>query len=292
MAVNEDILIQKATSSESQSVRKFRIEASKGWISLGLREVWAYRELLYFLVWRDVKVRYKQTALGAAWVIIQPVMTMIVFSIFFGKLGKIPSDGIPYPLFSFAGLLPWGFFAGGLGKASDSLVGSSNLIKKVYFPRLIIPLSSALSGLPDFGIAFLVMLAIMLFYGVIPSFLSIFLLPLFLILALITSLGVGLWLSALNVKYRDIRYTVPFIVQFWMFATPIAYPASLIPEPWRTVFAINPMVGVVEGFRWLLVGTGSAPGPVFIVSTLASLAILVSGAYFFRRSEKKFADIV
>jgi len=268
-----------------------RIKPSKGWVSLKLGELWQYRELLYFLTWRDIKVRYKQTALGAAWAIIQPVMTMIVFSLFFGKLGKIPSDGVPYPIFSFAALVPWTFFANGLSQSSNSLVGSSNLIKKVYFPRLAIPIATVLSGLLDFVLAFVVLLAMMLYYGVVPTVNTLWL-PLFLLLAVVTSLGVGLWLSALNVQYRDVRYVVPFLTQFWMFATPIAYPSSLLHEPWRTIYALNPMVGVVEGFRWALLGTNTAPGPIIAASSFAALLILISGAFYFRRMERTFADVV
>jgi lipopolysaccharide transport system permease protein len=268
-----------------------RIRPSRGWVSLKLEELWEYRELLYFLVWRDVKVRYKQTVLGAAWAILQPLLTMVVFSLFFGKLGKIPSDGLPYPIFSFAALVPWTFFASGLGQGANSLVGSQNLIKKVYFPRLVIPISSVLAGVVDFAIAFLVLLAMMLAYGIVPTAAALWL-PLLLLLALVTALGVSLWLSALNVQFRDIRYTVPFLTQLWLFATPIAYPSSLLPEPWRTVYALNPMVGVVEGFRWALLGTDTAPGPMVLASSLAALALLASGAYYFRRMEKSFADVV
>jgi lipopolysaccharide transport system permease protein len=278
-------------STDSQSIPVIRIEPSKGWVSLKLHELWDYRELLYFLTWRDIKVRYKQTALGAAWAIIQPVFTMVVFSLFFGKLAKIPSDGIPYPIFAYAALVPWTFFASSLSQSSNSLVGSANLIKKVYFPRLAIPISTVLSEVIDFFLAFVVLLGMMLYYGIMPSA-NIFYLPLFLVLALVTSLGVGLWLSAMNVQYRDVRYVVPFIAQFWMFATPIAYPSSLLPEPWRTVYGINPMAGVVEGFRWALLGTNTAPGPMVGVSSLAAVLILVSGAFYFRRMEKTFADVV
>lgn len=267
-----------------------RIRPSRGWVALKLREVWAYRELLYFLVWRDVKVRYKQTALGAAWAIIQPFMTMVVFSIFFGRLANIPSDGIPYPIFSFTALVPWTFFSNGLTNASSSLVGSANLLKKVYFPRLVIPIAAVAAGIVDFGLAFAVLLGMMLFYGIVPTW-NIVWLPVFLLLALITALGVGLWLAALNVEYRDIRYVVPFLTQFWLFGTPIAYPSSLLAEPWRTVYGLNPMVGVVEGFRWALLGTDTAPGVLAVVSFLAAVVILVSGAFYFRRMEKTFADV-
>jgi len=268
-----------------------RIKPSQGWVSLKLGELWEYRELLYFLVWRDIKVRYKQTALGATWAIIQPVMTMLVFSLFFGKLGKIPSDGIPYPIFCFVALVPWTFFVNGLGQASNSLVGSANLITKIYFPRLIIPIAAVLSGVVDFALAFVVLIGMMLYYGVVPTARVIYL-PLFLLLTVITSLGVGLWLSALNVKFRDVRYVVPFISQFWLFATPIAYPSSLLSEPWRTIFGLNPMVGVVEGFRAALLGANTTARPIIAASTLAALIILVSGAFYFRRMEKTFADLV
>jgi len=281
-----------ATEPESHSdLPVLRIQPSRGWVSLKLGELWEYRELLYFLIWRDIKVRYKQTALGATWAIIQPFFTMVVFSLFFGKLAKVPSDGIPYPIFSFAALVPWTFFASGLGQSSNSLVGSANLITKVYFPRLTIPIASVLSGIVDFTLAFVVLLGMMLYYRMMPT-LNVLWLPLFLLLALVASLGVGLWLSALNVKYRDVRYVVPFITQFWLFVTPIAYPSSLLHEPWRTLYGLNPMVGVVEGFRWALLGTKTAPGPIITISSLAAVFILVTGAFYFRRMEKTFADVV
>lgn len=270
-----------------------RIRPSKGWVSLRLDELWEYRELLYFLTWRDIKVRYKQTALGAAWSILQPVMTMVVFSLFFGKLAKVPSDNIPYPIFSFAALVPWTFFAYGLSQSANSLVGNQNLIKKVYFPRLVVPISSVLSGAVDFVIAFAILLVMMPMYHVWPT-ISVLLLPAFLLLAFITSLGVGLWLSALNVEYRDIRYVVPFLTQFWMFATPIAYSSSLLDKypMWKTLYGLNPLVGVVEGFRWALLGTHTRPGPMVFVSALSAVLVLVSGAFYFRRMEKNFADVV
>jgi len=267
------------------------IKPSRGWVSLKLHELWEYRELLYFLTWRDVKVRYKQTVLGAAWAIIQPFFTMVVFSLFFGQLAKMPSDGIPYPIFSYAALVPWTFFANGLSQSSNSLVGSANLITKVYFPRLVVPISSVISGVVDFVLAFIILFGMMLFYKMVPT-LNVIWLPLLLLLALVTALGVGLWLSAMNVQFRDVRYVVPFLTQLWLFATPIAYPSSLLSEPWRTVYGLNPMVGVVESFRWALLGTNTAPGPIIIVSTLAALALLLSGAYYFRRMEKTFADVV
>jgi lipopolysaccharide transport system permease protein len=246
--------------------------------------------LLYFLVWRDVKVRYKQTALGAAWAIIQPFFTMVVFSLFFGKLAHIPSDGLPYPIFSYAGLLPWQYFAQSLSESSNSLVGNANLIRKVYFPRMVVPIAGVLSGIVDFSIAFVVLLGFMLYYKVAPTT-GLLLLPLFLLLALVTALGVGLWLSALNVQYRDVRYVVPFLVQFWMFATPVAYPSSLLSEPWRTVYGINPMAGVIEGFRWAVLNT-NPPGPMIAVSVVVAFTLLISGALYFRRMEQTFADVV
>jgi len=267
------------------------IQPSQGWVSLKLHELWEYRELLYFLTWRDIKVRYKQTVLGAAWAIIQPFFTMVVFSLFFGKLAKMPSDGIPYPIFSYAALVPWTFFANGLNQSSNSLVGSANLIKKVYFPRLIVPISSLISGVVDFLLSFLVLLGMMLYFGILPTW-NVVWLPLLLLLALAVALGVGLWLSAMNVRYRDVRYVVPFLIQIWLFATPIAYPSSLLSEPWRTLYGINPMVGVVEGFRWALLGTDTAPGPMIAVSSLIAMALLISGAFYFRRMEKTFADVV
>ena len=267
------------------------VKPSKGWISLKLRETWQYRELLYFLTWRDIKVRYKQTVLGAAWAIIQPFFTMIVFSIFFGRLARMPSDGLPYPIFAYAALVPWTFFANGLNQASNSLVGSANLIKKVYFPRLVVPISSVISGVFDFMLAFVVLLGMMLYYGIFPT-VNIVWLPFLLLLTLTTSLGVGLWLSALNVQFRDVRYTVPFLTQFWLFATPIAYPSSLLSQPWRTLYGINPMVGVVEGFRWALLGTDTAPGPIIIVSSFMALTLLAGGAFYFRRLGRTFADVI
>jgi len=267
------------------------IRPSDGWVALKLHELWEYRELLYFLAWRDVSVRYKQTVLGAAWAVIQPFFTMVVFSLFFGRLAGVPSDGVPYPIFSYAALVPWMFFANALSQASDSLVGSSALITKVYFPRLTIPIARATAGVIDFMLAFLVLLGMMIYYRILPT-MNIFWLPLLLLLALVTSLGVGLWLSAMNVQFRDVRYVVPFMTQLWLFSTPVAYPSSLLSEPWRTFYGINPMVGVVEGFRWALLGTDTAPGSMIIASSLVALSILIGGMFYFRRMEKTFADIV
>ncbi len=287
--------VEKAVSTtesfRSEDVPLIRIEPSKGWVSLKLNELWEYHELLYFLTWRDVKVRYKQTVLGITWAIIQPFFTMVVFSLFFGRLAKIPSDGIPYPIFSFAALVPWTFFSNALSQASNSLVANANTIKKVYFPRLAIPLAIVFSGVVDFVLAFIMLLGMMFYYGISPT-VNVFWLPLFLLLALVTSLGVSLWLSAMNVMFRDVRYMIPFLTQFWLFATPIAYPSSLLSEPWRTIYGINPMVGVVEGFRWALLGTNTAPGPIVIVSSLAAFFLLLSGVFYFRRMEKTFADVV
>ncbi len=267
------------------------IEPSRGWVALKLGELWEYRELLYFLTWREVKVRYKQTALGAAWAIIQPLFTMLIFSLFFGRLAKVPSDRIPYPLFCLAGLVPWTFFANGLSQASNSLVTSSNLISKVYFPRLTIPLSAVLSGAVDFAISFVLLAGMMAYYHHVPPPRCVYL-PLFFLLAFVTALGVGLWLSALNVEYRDVRYTIPFLTQFWMFATPIAYPSSMLNGHWRLIYGLNPMAGVVEGFRWALIGTDTAPGPMIAASSFAATLILIGGAFYFRRMERTFADVV
>ena len=267
------------------------IKRSRGLVSLRLGELWQYRELLYFLIWRDVKVRYKQTALGVAWAVVQPFFTMVVFSLFFGRLAKVPSDGVPYPLFAYCALVPWGFFANGLNMGSNSLVESANLIRKVYLPRLAIPIATVLSGGVDFLVSFLLLLGMMAYYGRMPGIEAAWL-PLLLLLGLVTALGVSLWLSALNVQYRDVRYTIPFLTQIWMFATPIAYPSSLVPEAWRPFYGLNPMVGVVEGFRWALLGTATRPGAMLIVSSLAALVLLVTGAMYFRCTEKTFADVV
>jgi lipopolysaccharide transport system permease protein len=276
---------------EPQSTPTVYIRPSKGWVPLRLNGLWEYRELLYFLVWRDIKVRYKQTVLGAAWAIIQPFFTMVVFSIFFGRLAGIPSDGLPYPIFAYCALLPWQLFSHAITESGNSLVANQNLITKVYFPRLVIPISAVLAGLMDFGIAFLVLLGMMAYYGIAPM-MAVLTLPLFILLAIATALAVGLWLSALNVQYRDVRYTIPFLAQFWLFVTPIAYPSSLVPEGWRVLYGLNPMAGVVEGFRWALLGTANAPGPMLAVSVAVVVALLVGGLYYFRRMEKTFADVV
>lgn len=267
------------------------IEPSRGWADLGLRELWAYREVLLFLTWRDILVRYKQTVIGASWAILQPVLTMIVFTVFFGRLAKMPSDGVPYPLFSLAALVPWSFFADGVLRASDSTVAQANMIKKVYFPRLALPIAPLLARFIDFALAFGVLLALMLWYGKVPDWKALWILPLILLTAA-TALGAALWLAALNVQFRDVRMVAPFLIQIWLFVTPIAYPSSMLGEPWRTLYAVNPMAGVVEGFRWALLDTQTRPGPMLSVSVVGAALLLTSGALFFRRMERTFADIV
>src|SRR6195256_5211841 len=272
------------------SLPTFSIDPPSGWTSIGFRELWDYRELLYFLTLRDIKVRYKQTALGAAWAVIQPFFMMVVFSLFFGKLAGVKSDGIPYPIFTFCALLPWQLFAHALTESSNSLVANERLITKVYFPRLVVPLAAVLGGLVDFAVAFVILLAMMLYYGIVPTW-AIVTLPAFILLAVFTALAVGLWLSALNVKYRDVRYTINFLIQFWLFATPVAYPSSIVPQRWRALYGLNPMAGVVEGFRWALLGK-SPPGALLWVSVAVVILLLLGGLYYFRRMETQFADIV
>lgn len=277
--------------SSHSSLETTFIRPASSWTSLGLKELWEYRELLYFLVWRDVKVRYKQTALGAAWAIIQPVFMMLVFSLFFGRLAKVPSDGIPYPIFTFCALLPWQLFAHALTESSNSLVANERLITKVYFPRLVVPIAAVLGGLIDFAVAFGILLLMIFYYGIVPTW-AVVTLPLFLLLAIMTALGVGLWLSALNVKYRDVRYTINFLIQFWLFATPVAYPSSIVPAAWRPLYGLNPMAGVVEGFRWALLGKTDPPGALLAVSVGVVVVLFIGGLYYFRRTEQEFADIV
>lgn len=268
------------------------LQPAKGLGALNLRDLWLYRELIYFMTWRDLKVRYKQTLLGAGWAILRPLMTMVVFSIFFGDLAQVPSDGLPYPIFSFAALVPWGLFSDAVSVAGRSLVQNRHMITKVYFPRVILPLSSILAGVVDFLIAFVILIGMMVFYKIAPTP-QVWTLPLFLLLALVTSTGVGLWLAALNVQYRDVNYMTPFLTQFWLFVTPIAYPASMVPKQWQLIYSLNPMAGVVEGFRWALLGTEQgAPGPMLIVSSLVAVVLLVSGLVYFRRMERNFADMV
>jgi lipopolysaccharide transport system permease protein len=268
-----------------------RITPPHGWFDLDLREVWAFRELLYFFVWRDLKVRYKQTAIGAAWAILQPVMTMIVFSIFFGKFGNMPSLGLPYPLFYYSALLPWTYFAGALLNATNTVVENQRVITKVYFPRLVLPISAVLSGLVDFALGFGVYILLEIHYRIVPSK-AILWLPVLLLLAVLTALGVGLWLSAVNAIYRDVRYVVPFLVQFWLFASPVAYPISIVPARWRVLYGLNPMAGVIEGFRWALTGAGEPPNLLLAASSGVVLVILFGGVVYFRKMESTIADVV
>jgi lipopolysaccharide transport system permease protein len=276
---------------DTERVPMIRIKPSHGWVFPQIRDVWAYRELVYFLIWRDLKVRYKQTVLGVLWAIIQPFFLMVVFSVFFGKLARVPSDGIPYPIFAYAALLPWSYFAQSLNNCGNSLVGSRNLITKVYFPRLIIPISSVVSGLVDFAISFSILLALMFYYQIFPN-LMILLLPLLTIMTMATALGAGLWLSALNVQYRDIRYSISFLTKFWFFATPVVYSSSLVPGKWRFFYGLNPMVGVIQGFRGALLGKGQIAGPMFMVSVITIALLLITGMLYFRRMEKSFADVI
>lgn len=268
-----------------------RITPPARWWQIPFGELWEYRELLYFFVWRDIKIRYKQTAIGAAWAVLQPLLTMIVFTLFFGKLAHIPSEGLPYPIFYYSALLPWMYFAASLQNATNTIVENQRVITKVYFPRLALPLSSVLSGLVDFGVSFLMFVAMMIYFGVRPSATVVWF-PAFLLLALLTALGVGLWLSALNAIYRDVRYVVPFLVQFWMFASPVAYPSSLVPEKWRWLYGLNPMAGVIEGFRWSLAGRGQPPGRLLLVSVGVVALVLLSGVSYFQRMETTIADVV
>ena len=268
-----------------------RIQARSAWLALDLGELWAYRELLYFFVWRDIKVRYKQTVIGAAWAVLQPVLTMIVFSLFFGKLAKIPSQGLPYPIFYYSALLPWMYFATAMQGATNIVVDNQRVITKIYFPRVVLPIASVLSGLLDFAISFGVFLIMMAYYRIMPMS-SVVWLPAFLLLAVLTALGVGLWLSALNALYRDVRYVVPFLVQFWMFASPVAYPSSLVPERWRWLYGLNPMAGVIEGFRWALTGHGQPPGILLAASSGAVILLVFSGLIYYHAVEGTMADVV
>jgi lipopolysaccharide transport system permease protein len=267
------------------------IQPSRGWFRLDLAALWRYRELLYFLVWRDLKVRYKQTAFGATWVILQPLMTMLIFTAIFGHLAKIPSDDLPYPIFVYTALLPWSYFAAALNRSVGSVVSDAHLISKVYFPRPILPLAGTVSGIVDFGMAFVLLLGMMIWYGIVPTW-GLLALPLFLLLALATALAVGLWFSALNVKYRDVGYAVPFLTQCWMYASPVAYPVSLVPENWRFLYSLNPIVGVIEGFRWALLGKQGPDFGVMAVSAVVVAVLLVGGLVFFKQMERTFADVV
>lgn len=290
-----------ATKSEFNATNKLPLEVerrgtivikpSKGWVPLRLKDLWEYRELIYFLTWKDIKVRYKQTILGIGWAILQPLFAMVVFSLFFGKLAGVPSDNVPYPIFSYSGMVIWLFFANGVTLSSNSMVEAANTIKKVYFPRLVIPISSIFSGIIDFFLALFVLIGMMAFYNIWPG-LNVLWLPLFLLLAVITALGVGFWFSAMNVMFRDIRYAIPFLVQAWLFATPIAYPSSLLKGGWQTIYGINPMAGVVDGFRWALLGLDTKPGPMIAVSASVSIILFITGVYYFKRMEKVFADVI
>lgn len=268
------------------------IKPSRGLAALNLRDLWIYRELVFFMVWRDVKVRYKQTLLGTAWAVIQPIMTMLVFTFLFDRVAKLPTDGIPYPVFSFTALLPWGLFVVALNQGSRSLVAHNNMVTKIYFPRLILPMSSVFAGLVDFAIAFVILIGLMIYFHVKPAYTLLWTLPFFLLLALITALGVALWLSAINVKYRDVNHALPFLTQFWLFLTPVAYSSSVISEKWRILYSLNPMAGVVNGFRWALLGTGSGPDITLWVSVIISVLIFISGLFYFRSMEKTFADTI
>ncbi|MGE5221508.1 MAG: ABC transporter permease [Omnitrophica WOR_2 bacterium] len=288
----------QSTVAKKLPIEPLILRPTRGWSSLNLPDLWRYRELVFFLTWRDIKVRYKQTALGAAWAIIQPLFTMVIFTIFFGRMAGIKADNnVPYPIFSYTALLPWTLFAKAMSDAGRALISNRSMITKVYFPRLVIPVSTVFSGLVDFAIAFLVLIAMMVYYGskpqdgyqlIITS--AVWTLPLFLLLAMVTALGVGLWFAALSVIYRDVNYVIPFITQFWLFVTPIAYPASKIPEKWRLLYYLNPMAGVVEGFRWSLLNSGSGPGPTLAVSTTIAIVVLITGLFYFRRMERTFAD--
>jgi lipopolysaccharide transport system permease protein len=282
------------TTADSDILTKpqvLRITPPTRWWAIPVGELWAYRELLYFFVWRDIKIRYKQTAIGAAWAVLQPLLTMLVFSLFFGRLAHIPSDGIPYPIFFYSALLPWMYFAAALQNATNTIVENQRMITKVYFPKLLLPLSAVLSGLVDFGISFLMFVVLMVYYGIRPGAAMVWL-PAFLLLAILTALGVGLWLSALNAIYRDVRYVLPFLTQFWMFASPVVYASSLVPARWRWLYGLNPMVGVIEGFRWSLTGRGDGLGRSFFVSVAVVAAVLLSGIAYFQRMETTIADVV
>lgn len=279
----------KTTTGESP-LPSVVIGPARGWIPINLKDLWAYRELLYFLTWREIKVRYKQTLLGFTWAIIQPLFMMIVFTLFFGNLAKVPSEGVPYPLFNYAALLPWTLFAEGISRSSNSLIQSTGLVQKVYFPRLVMPISGIISPLVDFAIALILLVGLMVYYRYTPT-VNIIWLPAFILLALITALGVGLWLSAINVKYRDVRYVIPFLTQLWLFASPVVYSSNLLPQQFRAIYGLNPMSGVIEGFRWALLGT-EPPASLIGVSVVIVIAIAVSGAYYFRHNEKIFADVI
>lgn len=294
--MNSDSLQSRATESTlahrlEPERRRIDIVPSRGWTSLNLPELWRYRELIFFLTWRDIKVRYKQTALGAAWAVIQPLVTMIVFTLIFGRVAHLPSDGVPYPVFVFAALLPWTYFAYVLQQSGTSVLTNANMVSKVYFPRLVLPLSTVAAGLVDFVMAFGVFICMMFIYHVPPS-VRLAALPLFLLLAIVTAMGVGLWLSALSVAYRDVKYAIPFLVQVWLYASPVAYTAHLVTGKVAFLYALNPMAGVIRGFRWALLNTSDGPSSMLLPSVAASCLLLVTGLIYFKRVERTFADIV
>jgi lipopolysaccharide transport system permease protein len=268
------------------------IRPASGLAALNLRDLWTYRELIYFMIWRDLKVRYKQTLLGAAWAVIQPLLTMLVFNFLFNNVAKLPSEGIPYPIFAYTALLPWGLFSTALNSASRSLTSNHNMITKIYFPKLILPMASVLAGLVDFAIAFVILIGLMIYYHVTPSLTALWAVPVFLLLSVITALGVALWLSAINVQYRDVGYALPFLTQFWMFITPVAYSSKVISEEWQVIYALNPMAGVVNGFRWALLGSGNPPDMLVAISAGIALVVLFTGLVYFRNMERTFADTI
>jgi lipopolysaccharide transport system permease protein len=284
-------VLNKAMPNSATTEFTLRIEPTRGFFKLDLAAVWEYRELLYFLVWRDVKVRYKQTIIGAAWAILQPLMTMIIFTVIFGNFANIPSDGLPYSIFAYTALMPWNYFSQAISRGGMSLVGEANLIVKVYFPRLIIPIASVVAPLVDFFLSFLVLIVMIVWFGIVPGW-HVLCLPVFLLLALMTGLAVVLWLSPLNVRYRDVGHTIPFLTQFWLYASPVAYPVSLVPEKWRLLYSLNPMVGVIEGFRWTLLGTEAPAFGVIAVSAVMVIVLLSGGVVFFKRMERSFADVI
>jgi lipopolysaccharide transport system permease protein len=283
--------VRSSPSESAEPSPTVVIQPRKGLFDLDLQDVWEYRELLYFLIWRDVKVRYKQTVIGAAWAILQPLLTMTIFTVIFGNFAKISSDGFPYSIFAYTALLPWNYFSQAITRSGASLVGDANLISKVYFPRLIVPVAAAVAPLVDFAVAFVVLLGMMAWFGIVPTW-GLLALPLFILLALITALAVGLWLSALNVRYRDVGHTIAFLTQLWMFASPVVYPVSLVPERWRLLYSLNPMVGVIEGFRWALLGGKSPDVGVLAASTAVVMVLLMSGLVYFKQMERTFADVV
>lgn len=283
--------VENLGSLSTGNMVKRRLQARKGWVALDFKEILLFKDILYFLTWKEIKVRYRQTIMGMAWAVMQPFFTMVVFSIFFGRLAKMPSDGLPYPIFCYSALLPWLLFANGVNKSANSLVGNAPLLKKVYLPRIFLPLSTIVSGLIDFFLAFIILIGMMFYYGLTPT-VNILWLPFFILATVCASFGIGLILSALNVQFRDVRFLVPFMVQLWMFMTPVVYPTSLLSERWHLLYSLNPMVGVVDGFRWALLGVGSSPGPSTILSLFVVAVLLIGGVFYFRRMEKTFADVV